>query len=60
MEKDIHPLTLCHTFATDLYRGAGKIWLVQKVLGHTGLSATMICTHVGEELEEDMKSVRDG
>ncbi|MEF8798760.1 MAG: tyrosine-type recombinase/integrase [Candidatus Bipolaricaulota bacterium] len=30
--KDIHPHTLRHTFATDLYRGTGKIKLAQKAL----------------------------
>ncbi|MCS3701901.1 site-specific recombinase XerD [Salinibacter ruber] len=47
-----------HTFATRLYRSAGKIRLVQKALGHSDLSTTMIYTHaVDEELEGAMKGL---
>ena len=59
IEKNVHPHTLRHTFATDLYRETGKIRLVQKALGHADLSTTMIYTHiVDEELEDAMKSFR--
>jgi len=59
IDKNIHPHTLRHTFATDLYRETGKIRLVQKALGHADLSTTMIYTHiVDEELEGAMKSFR--
>ena len=58
--KDIHPHTLRHTFATDLYRETKNIRLVQKALGHSDLSTTMIYTHiVDEELEEAMKTFRE-
>ncbi len=50
------PHTLRHTFATDLYRETKNIRLVQKALGHSDLSTTMIYTHiVDEELEEAMR-----
>ena len=42
IDKNISPHTLRHTFATDLYRETSKIRLVQKVLGHSDLSTTMI------------------
>lgn len=59
INKNVHPHTLRHTFATDLYRETGKIRLVQKALGHSDLSTTMIYTHiVDEELEGAMKSFR--
>jgi len=59
--KDISPHTLRHTFATDLYRETKNIRLVQKALGHSSLSTTMIYTHiVDEELEGAMKSFRNG
>ena len=49
---------LRHTFATRLYRSAGKIRMVQKALGHSDLSTTMIYTYVvDEELEEAMKGL---
>ena len=57
--KNISPHTLRHTFATDLYRETKNIRIVQKALGHSDLSTTMIYTHVvDDELEEAMKSFR--
>lgn len=57
--KHVHPHTLRHTFASDLYRESKNIRLVQKALGHADLSTTMIYTHVvDEELEEAMKGFR--
>jgi len=59
IEKDVHPHTLRHSFATDLYRETSKIRLVQKVLGHSDLSTTMIYTHIfDEEVESALKSFR--
>ena len=59
IEKSVHPHTLRHSFATDLYRETSKIRLVQKALGHSDLSTTMIYTHVFDaELEEALKSFR--
>jgi integrase/recombinase XerD len=57
--KDVHPHTLRHTFATDLYRQTKDIRLVQKALGHADVSTTMIYTHiVDEDLEDAMKTFR--
>jgi len=59
IEKRVSPHTLRHTFATDLYADTLKIRLVQKVLGHSDLSTTMIYTHVFDpEVEDAMKSFR--
>ena len=59
IDKDIHPHTLRHTFATDLYRQTKNIRLVQKALGHSNLSTTMIYTHiVDDELESALKGFR--
>jgi len=52
----VSPHTLRHTFATRLYRETSNIRMVQKALGHSDLSTTMIYTHVvDEELEEAMR-----
>jgi len=59
IEKDVHPHTLRHTFATDLYRETSNIRLTQKALGHANLATTQIYTHiVDEELEGALKSFR--
>jgi integrase/recombinase XerD len=59
IDKNISPHTLRHSFATDLYRETSKIRLVQKVLGHSDLSTTMIYTHIfDEEVENALKSFR--
>ena len=59
IQKDIHPHTLRHSFATDIYRDTSNIRLTQKALGHANLATTQIYTHiVDEELEEAMKSFR--
>jgi integrase/recombinase XerD len=59
IEKRIHPHMLRHSFATDLYRQTKDIRMVQKALGHSDLSSTMIYTHlVDEELENGMKALR--
>lgn len=59
IDKHIHPHTLRHSFATDLYRDTTNIRLTQKALGHSNLATTQIYTHiVDEELEGAMKSFR--
>lgn len=59
IEKDVHPHTLRHSFATDLYRQTTNIRITQKALGHARLSTTGIYTHiVDEELEGALKSSR--
>ena len=59
IDKNISPHTLRHSFATDLYRETSKIRLVQKGLGHSDLSTTMIYTHIfDEEVESALKSFR--
>ena len=61
IDKDVHPHTLRHTFATDLYRQTTNIRLTQKALGHANLATTQIYTHiVDEELEGALKSFRCG
>jgi len=52
----VSPHVLRHTFATDLLRETKNIRLVQKALGHSDVSTTMIYTHVfDEELEEALR-----
>ena len=59
IDKDISPHNLRHTFATDLLRESKNIRLVQKAMGHSDVSTTMIYTHiVDEELENALKNFR--
>ena len=59
INKNVSPHTLRHSFAIDLYRETSKIRLVQKVLGHSDLSTTMIYTHIFEqEADSSLKSFR--
>jgi len=59
IEKDIHPHTLRHSFATDIYRQTTNIRLTQKALGHSNLATTQIYTHiVDEELEDALRTFR--
>lgn len=61
ISKDIHPHTLRHTFATDLFRQTKNLRLTQKALGHSQISSTIIYTHiVDDEMEEALKTFRDG
>ncbi len=59
IEKDVHPHVFRHTSATDLLRESKNIRLVQRALGHSNLSTTMIYTHVHDsEVACAMKLLR--
>ena len=54
----VSPHTLRHTFATRLYKQTSDIRMVQKALGHTDVSTTMIYTHiVDDDLSSAMRSL---
>lgn len=57
--KRVTPHKLRHTFATELLRATKNIRLVQKALGHSDISITMIYTHiVDDELEDALKNFK--
>jgi len=59
LDPSYHPHTLRHTFATDLYKQTKNIRMVQKALGHSDISTTMVYTHiVDDELKESMQALR--
>lgn len=46
IDKDVHPHTLRHTYATELLEDGFTIREVQELMGHADISTTMIYTHV--------------
>jgi len=49
LDKNIHPHTLRHSFATDLLRNNTNIVYVKELLGHASIQVTMTYTHVVDE-----------
>ena len=53
IEEWVHPHSLRHTFATQVYEATSDIAVVQKMLGHKHLETTKIYTEVSDKRVED-------
>lgn len=46
IEKNIHPHTFRHSFATELIIGGADIMVVRELMGHSSVASTQIYTHI--------------
>jgi len=53
IEKNLHPHSFRHSYATVIYNATGDLKLVQDLLGHSSMTTTSIYAHVSKKYKKE-------